>query len=92
MSGLFHCIESIRVQELMDDSSCPSAPMLFDVMGFGRPPDAQVPLADPQLAGSTFRAPILLVADGLGASVEDFVYTREVAVAMRRRASEPSST
>ena len=80
MSGLFRRIESIQVQELMDYSSYPSAQMLIDIMGFGRAPDADVPLANPQLMGATFRAPILLVADGLGASIEDFAYTREVAV------------
>ena len=83
MSGLFRRIDSIVVQEVMDYSHYASAAMLFDIMGFGRPPDAAVPLADPRLAGTTFRAPILLVADGLGASVEEFAYTREVAVADR---------
>lgn len=67
----------------MDYSNYPSAPMLIDIMGFGRAPDAEVPLANPQLMGATFRAPILLVADGLGATVEDFAFTREVAVAER---------
>ena len=80
MSGLFRRIESIRVQELMDYSSYPSSQMLVDIMGFGRAPDADVPLANPQLMGSTFRAPIMLVAEGLGASIEDFAYTRDVAV------------
>ena len=80
MSGLFRRIESIHVQELLDYSSYPSAQMLFDIMGFGRPPDAHVPVADPRLMGPTFRAPIMLVADGLGATIEDFSYTREVAV------------
>jgi hypothetical protein len=40
MSGLFRRIESILVQELLDYSSYPSAPMLVDIMGFGRPPAA----------------------------------------------------
>ena len=52
-------IDSIRVQELLDYSSYPSAPMLVDIMGFGRAPDANgagrrsaadgrdVPRADP---------------------------------------------
>ena len=83
MSGLFRRIESILVQEVMDYSNYASSAMLFDIMGFGRPPDANVPLADPRLAGTTFRAPILLLADGLGASIEEFSYTREVAVADR---------
>ena len=83
MSGLFRRIESIHVQELMDYSNYASSQMLIDIMGFGRAPDAQVALANPQLMGATFRAPLMLVADGLGAEIDDFVYTREVAVADR---------
>jgi hypothetical protein len=83
MSGLFRRIESIVVQEVMDYSNYASSAMLFDIMGFGRAPDAAVPIADPRLAGTTFRAPIMLVAEGLGASIEEFVYAREVAVADR---------
>jgi len=81
MSGLFRRIDSILVRELLDYSSYGSAPMLFEVMGFGKPPDARVPMADPALSGGPFRAPLMLVADGLGAAVEDFVFEREVAVA-----------
>ena len=81
MSGLFRRIDSILVQELMDYSSYGSADMLLDIMGFGQPPDADVPMADPALIAPTFRAPLLLVADGLGATIDDFVYEREVAVA-----------
>ena len=55
--------------------------MLFDIMGFGKAPDAPVPLADPVLAGSTFRASLMLVADGLGATIDDFTYDRRVSVA-----------
>jgi hypothetical protein len=40
-------------------------------------------MADANLAGVTFRAPLMLLADGLGATVDDFVYDREVAVAAR---------
>jgi DNA-binding FadR family transcriptional regulator len=80
MSGLLRRIERILVQEVLDYSSYASRQMLFDVMDFGRPPDAPVPLANAKLVGATFRAPILLVADGLGAAIDDFVYTREVAV------------
>ncbi len=83
MSGLFRRIDSILVRELMDYSHYDSASMMFDIMGFGRPPDAKVPMADPALSGGPFKAPLLLVADGLGAEVDDFVYTREVALAER---------
>ena len=70
-----HAVAAIAAHpglELVVYSNYASSAMLFDIMGFGRPPDAQVPLADPRLAGTTFRAPILLVADGLGATIDEF--------------------
>jgi hypothetical protein len=64
----------------MDYSSYESADTLFGIMGFGRPPDTEVPLANP-LVGTAFHAPLMLVADGLGATIDDFVFNREVTVA-----------
>lgn len=81
MSGLFGRIDSLLVQELLDYSTYDSAAMLFDIMGFGKRPDEPVPMADAALAGVTFRAPLMLLADGLDATIDDFVYDREVAVA-----------
>ena len=46
-----------------------------------RRPTNPCPMADAALAGVTFRAPLMLLADGLGATIDDFVYHREVAVA-----------
>lgn len=83
MSGLFRHVDSLVVQELLDYSTYESTAMLFDIMGFGRAPDADVPGADPALLGGTFRAPLMLVADGLGATIDAFVYDRQVAVAAR---------
>ncbi|WP_035740632.1 hypothetical protein [Parafrankia elaeagni] len=71
MSPLFRRIDSLLVQELLDYSTYDSADMLFEIMGFGRAPGAAVPMSDPVLAGSVFRAPIMMVADGLGATGED---------------------
>jgi hypothetical protein len=81
MSGLFQRIDSLLVQELLDYGTYDSAGMLFDIMGFGKAPDEPVPMADATLAGVTFRAPLMLLAAGLCATVDDFVYHREVAVA-----------
>jgi hypothetical protein len=83
MSGLFRRIDSLLLQELLDYSSYDNAFMLFDIMGFGRAPDADVPGADPALLGGTFRAPLMLLADGLGAGIDDFIFDRQVAVAAR---------
>ena len=81
MSCLFRSIESIRVQELLDYSSYPSGDMLIGVMGFGQAPDAKVPGADLDRKGRAFRAPLMLVAEGLGATVDDIAVEREVVVA-----------
>ena len=81
MSSLFGRIDSLLVQELLDYSTYDSALMMFDIMGFGKRPDEPVPMADAALAGVTFRASLMLLADGLGATIDDFVYDREVAVA-----------
>ncbi len=83
MSGLFRRIDSLLVQELLDYASYDNAFMLFDIMGFARAPDADVPGADPSLLGGTFRAPLMLLADGLDAAIDGFVYDRQVAVATR---------
>jgi hypothetical protein len=81
MSGLFRQVSSLLVQELLDYSSYNSRDMLFDIMGFGCAPDADVPGANPALIGSVFSAPLMLVAEGLGATIESFAYDRQVALA-----------
>jgi hypothetical protein len=81
MSALFERVDSLLVQEILDYTSYASRDMLVDIMGFGLPPDAPVPLSIPELAGSAFRAPLMLVADGLGAVIDHFTYDRQVAVA-----------
>lgn len=83
MSGLFRRIDTLLVQELLDYSTYPSTFMLFDVMGFGRAPDAPVLGADPAVLGGVFRAPLQMVADGLGATIDEFRFARAVAVAER---------
>jgi hypothetical protein len=81
MSGLFRQVDLLVVQELLDYSSYDSASMLFDIMGFGRLPDADVPAADPALLGGVFHAPLMLLADALGATIDSFVYDRQIALA-----------
>jgi len=83
MSALFRRIDSLLVQELLDYSTYASTFMLFDVMGFGRAPDAEVLGAKPAVLASVFRAPLMLVADGLGAAIDDFTFDRQVWLAER---------
>ena len=83
MATLFRRIESIHVRELLDYSSYPSAAMLLDGMGFGKVPEPMpdVPKELIIQGMAAFRAPLMLVADGLGATIEDYDFTREVALA-----------
>jgi hypothetical protein len=84
MSGLFRYVDSLLVQELLDYASYDNAHILFDWMGFGRAPDASDVLgANPAVLGSVFRAPLMLLADGLGATIEDFAFDRQVWVTDR---------
>jgi hypothetical protein len=79
MSGIFRYVESLVVQELMDYATYDNAFMLFDVMGFGRAPDDESVIGhDPAVLGSVFRAPLMLVAEGFAATIDEFVFERDV--------------
>jgi len=79
MSGIFRHIESLTVQELLDYSSYDHAFNLFEGMGFGKTPDDESALwGDASVIGGFFLAPIMLIADGLGATIDDFTFDRQV--------------
>ncbi len=78
ISGLLRSVDSLVVQEILDYATYDNAFMLFDVMGFGHAPDSvDYFAADPSLLGGVFKAPIMLVADALGATIEDWVFDRD---------------
>ena len=81
--GLFRSVDSLRVQELLDYSSTRAATCSSTSWASVSPPDADVLGADPTILGGTFRAPLMLLAEGLGATIEDFTYDRQVALAER---------
>ena len=82
MSPLFRRIDSLVVQELLDYASYNNSFMLFDVMGFGRRPDDPTVIGlDASLMAGVFRAPLMLVADALGATIDEFTFDRQVWVA-----------
>jgi hypothetical protein len=43
----------------------------------------RVPMDEPAIGGLSFKAPLMLLADGLGATIDDYVWEREVAVTDR---------
>jgi 2,4-diaminopentanoate dehydrogenase len=81
MSAVFRSIRSILVQELLDYSSYGVPAIIMDVMGFGQPPDAPTPMSDPERVGGGFRGTLMLLADGLGATIDRWEYERQVALA-----------
>ncbi len=81
MSPLFRQIDSLLVQEIFDYSSYPSAQMLFEVMGFGKMAQPVPPIELPPGQGGAFLAPLMMVADALGASIDKVLYTCDYAYA-----------
>lgn len=83
LSGLAGRIDSITVQEILDYSTYDNAEMLFGWMGFGR--DAGEPsLFDTgEFVVASFKAPLMLLAAGLGATIETFTYYHRSAIADR---------
>jgi hypothetical protein len=80
MSPIFMRIDSLLVQEIMDYTGYKNREVLFDIMGFGKRPDEPVLMDDPEILAPTFSAPLMLVAEGLGATITDYKYNRQVAV------------
>ena len=87
LSRLSYRCDRIAVRESLSYAGYPSKEMMFDVMGFGHPPDSDVPLlSDSARAGSAFVATARIVAKALGveiASVEPFRETAVTAVELR---------
>ncbi len=81
ISGILRSVDSLVVRELLDYASYDNAFMLFDVMGFGRAPDDPTVIGrDPAVLGSVFRAPLMLLAEAFGATIEDWRFDRSVRV------------
>lgn len=72
---------STTLPKLLDYTTYDSPDMMFEIMGFGKRPDEPVQMSDPMLAGMVFRVPPMLLADGLGATIDEFLFDRKVAVA-----------
>lgn len=81
MSPLFRKIDSLLVQEILDYSTYPSAMMLFDGMGFGKTPEPVGRVPIPLHQSGAFGAPLLMLADAFGATIDEMYYECELAVA-----------
>ena len=83
ISPIFQRIDSLRVQEIMDYTTYNNPDVLFDIMGFGLAPGEPSIMDEADALKPTFAAPLMLVAKGLGAEIEDFEYHREAVVTPR---------
>ena len=81
MSCLFRRIDHLLVQEILDYSSYGSAMMLFDGMGFGRPPQGPLKGESSGPPAGAYGAPIMMMADALGAEIETVIARYELQVA-----------
>jgi hypothetical protein len=70
LSGLWKRIDCVTVREILDYATYPSRVTIFDLMGFGRSPDAPSLIRLGIGAGKIFDAPLRMVADGLGVELE----------------------
>jgi hypothetical protein len=81
LSRLSHTCEDITVRESLSYAGYPSREMMFDVMGYGHPPDSTSPvLSDPAQAGKAFVATARIIAKALGLEVAACEPFRETAV------------
>jgi hypothetical protein len=64
-------IRSITVSEVALNDHYPVADVMMDGMGFGRPLDFEPMLKTPGFIEMAWKAPIYLIAEGLGAEVEE---------------------
>ncbi|MFC3172626.1 dihydrodipicolinate reductase [Novosphingobium bradum] len=74
LSAVTGRIDRLVMQEIMDYSTYPAPVAMFQLMGFGGPAH-NVPPTDVPIEGSgSFGAPLLMIADALGATIEKFVF------------------
>jgi hypothetical protein len=84
LATLTRRITSVRTQELFSYADYPVTFTMFDVFGFGRPPEQTCLMELPGVQASAWGPPVRLVADHLGAELDDVRETYEKRVTDRR--------
>jgi len=81
LSSLSERIESVRAQEIFNYATYDQPQTLFEVMGFGKPPGAMVPLLFPGSLTLAWGPSVRMVADALGVELDEIRqhYEQEVA-------------
>jgi hypothetical protein len=81
LSPLLRKVDSLLVREILDYSTYPSAATLFDDMGFGRPAPDMIRRSLPPEGSGAFGAPLLMLADAWGSTIDEIVFECEFALA-----------
>ena len=81
LSSLSERIDSVRAQEIFNYASYDQPQTLFEVMGFGKPPGAMVPLLIPGALTMAWGPSVRMVADALGVELEEIRQHHEQEVA-----------
>jgi hypothetical protein len=84
LSTLSHRIESVRTQEIFGYADYPVAFTMFEVFGFGKPPEHRAIMEIPGIQTSSWGPPVRMVADHLGARLDTIRETYEKRVTERR--------
>ena len=83
LSTLSHRIDSVRTQEIFCYADYPVAFTLFEVFGFGKPPEHRCIMELPGVQASAWAPPVRMVADHLGVELETIRETYEKRVTER---------
>jgi 4-hydroxy-tetrahydrodipicolinate reductase len=81
LSSLCERIDSVRAQEIFDYATYDQPETLFDVMGFGKPPGAPVPLLFPGALAMAWGGSVRMVADALRVELDEIRQSHEQVVA-----------
>jgi hypothetical protein len=84
LTTLSHRIRSVRTQEIFSYADYPVAFTMFEVFGFGKPAEHRSILEIPGIQASSWAPPVRMVADCLGAQLEEVRETYQKRVTERR--------
>lgn len=84
LATLSHRIRSVRTQEIFGYADYPVAFTMFEVFGFGKPPDHRAIMEIPGVQTASWGPPVRMVADHLGARLDGIRETYAKRVTERR--------
>lgn len=84
LATMSHQIESVRTQEFFTYSDYPVAFTIFEVFGFGKPPEHRCIMELPGVQASSWAPSVRMVADHLGAELDEIRETYQKRITEER--------